>query len=518
MRNICQRNPDTAIMSKKFSITMSINERFQQANQLLQQQQYAPALQVLSTLIADYSNQPDILNLQAKALLEINQIDAAYSVLKAALLLAPNHALSHFLMGRCLEKMPTLQEKPLAHYAQAVQIEPKNANYRFQWLLTRQSQAFSLSEIFNVLREYDRFLRDFPTHHNGFHQRSDLLKHMGLYQLALMDAERAIALKPDFALAWCNKSFLLNILGRYQEGWAAYEWRFRTDVPTFHTMNLPIPQWQGEQIGQCRLLVYAEQGLGDNLQFVRLAIAAKQRGLNVVVVNHQPLENLLAENLQRYGVETSPNGASIPNLHYHISMMSLPHYLGITLDNIPFAEGYIRPEKDFLAKWQQKLTACSSSKLKIGVVWAGSNAHDRNRQRSIQFADFAKLFLLNAEFHCLQKEIAESDRYTAAQFSNVHLWSEQLNDFSDTSALLAQMDLVISVDTSVAHLGGAMGKPTWIMLTYHPDFRWLADRADSPWYRSVRLFRQAADFDWKNVIDIIYRTLQQEYHLNETKN
>lgn len=374
-----------------------------------------------------------------------------------------------------------------------------------------QSPANTPEQMLNVVRLYDQFVRDFPQSTVGYHNRSDMLKQLGFYDLALRDAERALQLSPNFAMGWCNKAFILNILGRYQEGWAAYEWRWKTDVGTFKDNGWPIPRWQGESLENARLLIYAEQGFGDNIQFVRYAIEAKRRGLNVIVVNHPSVENLLNYNLARYGVESSPNGAAIADLDYYVSMMSLPHYFGTTLETIPCPTAYLQAEPNYIAKFQQKLPPC---KPKIGVVWAGSNQHDRNASRSLSFEQFSRLFAIEAEFHCLQIDVSESDRKGADSFKNLHFWDHEINDFSDTAGLISQMDLVISVDTSVAHLAAAMGKPTWIFITHHPDFRWLLQRSDSPWYENVQLFRQESSLNWETTLN---RVVQQLSTLIEEK-
>lgn len=394
-------------------------------------------------------------------------------------------------------------------------------NPRFS--ITEQFKAIANqpTEITNVgklaiLQSYDRFIRQYPDYVAAYQNRSALLQQLGLYQLALQDAEKVAELAPDFALGHCNKAFLLNLFGQYEQGWAEYEWRWKTDVETFADPGWGIPRWQGEALNGKRLLIYAEQGLGDNIQFVRLAIAAQQLGLDPIVVNHSSVENLLNANLARYGVETASNGSALANLGWHCAMMSLPHRLNLRLDNIPFADGYLQAQPEFIAKWQVKLTACSPtrSKPRIGVVWAGSAKHNRNQIRSLQFSQFSKLFELDAQFHCLQKIVSEQDFAQAKTIKNLHFWHNEIEDFSDTAALVEQMDLVISVDTSVAHLAGAMGKPTWILISYHPDFRWLLNRTDSPWYKSVRLYRQDSEQHWETVVQQIYQQLQTQFQLN----
>ncbi|WP_150539994.1 glycosyltransferase family 9 protein [Actinobacillus vicugnae] len=393
-----------------------------------------------------------------------------------------------------------------------ISTQQRSEQERFSEIYQQQQQANHPLELLAVLKLYDDFLHDFPQSVLAYHNRSDVLKHLGFYDLALRDAEQALKIVPDFAMAWCNKAFILNTLGRYQEGWQAYEWRWKTDVETFKETGWPIPRWQGEDIGQAKLLIYAEQGFGDNIQFVRYALEAKKRGLNIVVVNHQPLEHLLNANLAHHGIATSNNGEAISGLKYYVSMMSLPYYFGTTLDNIPYSEGYLLPEANRFYYWQQKINDDHvAGKPQIGVVWAGSPKHHRNGVRSLQFEQILSLFEFDAEFHCLQKEVSEADYKRSDLYKNLHFWQQEIKDFSDTAALIAQLDLVITVDTSVAHLAAAMGKPTWILISYHPDFRWLLTREDSPWYQSVRLFRQGFDFDWQPVISRLQQQLEQCY-------
>lgn len=393
-----------------------------------------------------------------------------------------------------------------------ISIQQCSEKERFSYIYQQQQQASHPLELLAILKLYDDFLRDFPKSVLAYHNRSDVLKHLGCYELALKDAEMTIELAPDFAMAWCNKAFILNTLGRYQEGWKAYEWRWKTDVETFKETGWPIPRWQGEDIGQAKLLIYAEQGFGDNIQFVRYALEAQKRGLNIVVVNHQPLENLLNANLSHYGIETSRNGEAISGLKYYVSMMSLPYHLGTTLENIPHSARYLFPEASYFTKWQQKMRGShSENKLRVGVAWSGSSKHHRNAIRSLQFEQFLPLFEFDAEFHCLQKAVSELDYKQSEQIKNLYFWQDDLADFSDTAGLIAQLDLIISVDTSVAHLAAAMGKPTWILVSYHPDFRWLLARDDSPWYQSVRLFRQGFDFSWQPVIAQVQQQLEQQY-------
>ncbi|OOR98711.1 glycosyltransferase [Haemophilus paracuniculus] len=380
----------------------------------------------------------------------------------------------------------------------------------FLALLIAEEEKASTSEQWLVLlRYYDQLLQALPDQAELYHHRSIALQNLGLYDLALWDAKQAVRLSPNFPLAWCNKALLHLTLGGNEQGWQDYEWRWKTNLPAFEPLGIDIPQWQGmgqgEPIGEGKLLIHVEQGFGDNIQFVRYAIEAKRRGLNVVVLNHTGIENLLNFNLARYGVETVPNGSTIYGLKYHIPMMSLLLALRLFSEIPPLAGGYLQAEPAFAEKWASLVPA--SRKPKIGIVWGGSPKHKRNLSRSLDFAQLAPLFELDGEFHCLQKVLNKADCKRSDFPKNLHLWADRLDDFSDTAGLIEQMDLVISVDTSVAHLAAAMGKPTWILLSFHPDFRWGLERTDSDWYQSVRLFRQGADLSWQPVIDQLVQSL-----------
>lgn len=379
-------------------------------------------------------------------------------------------------------------------------------------LMAEEEKACTSEQWLRLLRYYDQLLQALPEQAELYHHRSIALQNLGLYDLALWDAKQAVRLSPDFPLAWCNKALLHLTLGENKQGWQDYEWRWQTNLPAFEPLGIDIPQWQGDPIGDAKLLIHVEQGFGDNIQFVRYAIEAKRRGLNVVVLNHTGIENLLNFNLARYGVESVPNGSTVYGLKYHIPMMSLPLALRLFSEIPPLAEGYLQAEPTFTEKWANLVPA--TRKPKIGLVWGGSPKHKRNLSRSLDFAQLSPLFELDCEFHCLQKALNEADDKGVDFPENLHFWTDQIDDFSDTAGLIAQMDLVISVDTSVAHLAAAMGKSTWILLSFHPDFRWGLGREESDWYRSVRLFRQGADLAWQPVIE---QLVQQIANWRENK-
>lgn len=272
---------------------------------------------------------------------------------------------------------------------------------------------------------------------------------------------------------------------------------------------LPRPLWQGEQLNaQSRLLIKAEQGIGDNIQFVRYAIYLKQQGVDVLVWNNEHIDDFLTENLAQYGITTAKLGDSVQFTHW-VRMMSLPHLCHTIISQIPLTSKYLHSSTTNLQKWQEKLPL-ASKKFRIGIVWRGNSLSDKDKARSIPLGLFSTLFQIDAEFFVLQKEVNSHEIEILTQYSNVYTYHDELTSFSDTAAIIEHMDLIVCVDTSVAHLAGAMGKPTWILINYKPDFRWLLNTERSIWYESVKLFRQDLDYSWGPVILSIKDSLNEE--------
>ena len=217
-------------------------------------------------------------------------------------------------------------------------------------LVEEQDSAATPFEWLAVLRKYDEIIRLLPDKVVLYHNRCTVLQNLELYQLALKDANKAVELAPNYAIAWCNKAMLHNLLGDYPQGWQAYEWRWQTGLLAFEPLEINIPQWRGENIGDAKILFHVEQGFGDNIQFVRYALEMKRQGLNVVVLNHSGIENLLNYNLAQHGIETMQNGGRISGLAYHLPMLSAPLVLGSTLENIPYSSGYLQAQPDFIVK------------------------------------------------------------------------------------------------------------------------------------------------------------------------
>ena len=313
---------------------------------------------------------------------------------------------------------------------------------------------------------------------------------------ALSSFDQAIALEPESADAHFNRSLLLQLQGDLLEGLKAYEWRWRGPFRRF-VRDFGRPLWLGDEaLNGKTILLSSEQGLGDAIQMIRYLPLLASKAKKVIVEAPAPLVTLFKA-IEVDG-EIIPRGESLPDFDVYCPLMSLPLAFKTDLDSIPDQTPYLRVPDDQKARWEALLGAKKSPR--IGLVWSGSTTHRNDRNRSVPLEFFKNLLKLPFEFHVLQKEIRKDDQEKIADFPELHVYTESLHDFADTAALLAHMDLVISVDTSVAHLAGALGVPVWILLPLSPDYRWMLNRSDSPWYPSATLWRQQDLGNWDEVL------------------
>jgi hypothetical protein len=328
---------------------------------------------------------------------------------------------------------------------------------------------------------------------------------------AVLWFRRALALDPDLAQARLGEAIALLTLGAFDAGWEAYEarWgdpRFQDDEP-----SRSQPLWRGGPLDGKRILLHAEQGLGDTIQFVRYAPLVRRLGAHVVVEVQPPLMPLLgglADELvpqQRPAQAPSPAAAACD---LRCPLMSLPFVFRTTLETVPAEIPYVAAPAERQIAWTRALG--HSKRLRVGVAFSGRADHPDDAIRSIPAARMLPPLLASgAELHVVQSELRPSDAAMLAGCGEVRIHASQLSDFADTAALVSLMDLVISVDTSVAHLAGALGRPVWILLQLAADFRWLRQREDSPWYPTARLFRQERDGEWETVLARVAGALRQ---------
>ena len=320
---------------------------------------------------------------------------------------------------------------------------------------------------------------------------------------ALAAYNEALRLKPDDREALWNRALALLALGRFEEGWLCYEYR-NLRQKTLAARRYPKPLWWGKQpLKNQQLYIYWEQGLGDTIQFARYALLAVAAGAQVTLSVQDPLLRLFKDFDPSVTIIGQNDEAAEFDLH--CPLMTLPLAFGTRLETIPAWEnGYLKAPSEDVARWDQRLPA---GRRRIGLVWSGSQTHANDANRSLALVKLSLLFQPGDVWVSLQKEVRDRDR-AALEASGILDVSAELGDFADTAALISSLDLVIAVDTSVAHLAGALGKPVWLMVPFAPDFRWLLDREDTPWYPKMRLFRQSRAGDWDGVIARIGEALR----------
>jgi len=327
-----------------------------------------------------------------------------------------------------------------------------------------------------------------------------MLHELQRFEEALASYERSLALRPDYAEAVWNKALTLLLLGDFERGWPLYEWRWRHPKTRLHARNFGQPVWLGEApITGRTILIHSEQGFGDALQFCRYAAWLADLGARVIVEVPRPLVGLLRS--LRGASQVIAAGDTLPAFDVHCPMMSLPLAFRTTVASMPLPRGYLAADPTRVVYWSARLDERfgPGASRRIGIAWSGSAAYGRDALRSLSFEQFARALPRGDQVYvALQKDIRDSDRAALATRPDVHLLAE---DFAETAAVIEGLDCVISTDTSIAHLAGALGKPVSILLSRVPDWRWMLDREDSPWYASARLYRQSVAGEWDPVLE-----------------
>jgi hypothetical protein len=360
----------------------------------------------------------------------------------------------------------------------------------------------------DALEAYERVLALRPDDTLALSNRGIVLKELHRFEEALEAFDRAIASDPTNVTARYNRGLLTLLLGRLPEGLADFEARWEDPHGALRTVRreFAAPRWTGrETLAGRRILLYAEQGFGDTLQFCRYVPLLAAEGAEVILEVPAALVTLLAdlEGVARIVAAGRP----LPPFDYHCPLMSVPLARRTTLASVPHPIPYLRPEAAKVESWRQRLERVP--RPWVGLAWAGSPVHRNDRNRSIPLQTLLAALPGERHYISLQKVVPAPDRPVLAVARQMHDWTDELHDFSDTAALMEALDLVIAVDTSVVHLAGGLCRPCWVMLPFHPDWRWLLERQDSPWYASLVLFRQVRRGDWTEVLARVAARLER---------
>ncbi|MDP3011048.1 MAG: tetratricopeptide repeat protein [Methylococcales bacterium] len=438
---------------------------------------------------------------RGNVLQSLQRFDEALASYDKALAIQPDYAVAFYNRGNTLQACKRPQDA-IQSYQYALAIKPDF----IQALISLGNALHDDQRFEEALSSYDRALAIQPDHAEALYNRGNVLHDLNRYDDAIDSYNRALAIKPDDAGARWNASFCYLILGDFANGWKNYEARWQTDDFIKAARHFSAPQWSGDEALQGKtILLYGEQGLGDTLHFCRYAKQVAALGGRVILEVPKALLPLLAK---LEGVEQLiAQGEPLPSFDFHSPLLSLPLAFNTRLDSIPADTPYLFSNPDKVQHWQAVLG--TKNLPRVGVVWSGNAAHKNDHNRSLALSELLPLLTLDCQFISLQKELHDTDTALLTQLPQLQHYGTQLHDFTDTAALIELTDVVISVDTSVAHLAAAMGKPTWILLADNQDWRWLLNRADSPWYPSVRLFRQTQRGDWQDVIKQVQHALSQ---------
>jgi tetratricopeptide (TPR) repeat protein len=467
---------------------------------------YDEALKAYDKAIRLEPGNPGAYNNRGNVLKDLNRLDEALKNYNVAIQLKPNYAEAYNNRGALLNQLKRFDEAIIS-LNEAIKLKPNNPE-AFYNLANAKKDPTSFDE---ALQNYNEAIKLKPNYAEAFNNRGSLLNDHKHFDEALQNYNEAIKLKPNYAEAIANKAYLKLLLGEFDEGWQLHEFRKNKKDRKKHYPKFPAPLWLGQvSIEDKIILVHSEQGLGDTLQFYRyLTILQTLNPKEIIFHIEKPLISILSG--LNENITILNKNKNIPYFDYYCPLMSLPLAFKTSIDTIPNDVPYLLVDNIKSKQWQDRLG--HKKKARVGIVWSGSTHHENDHNRSLTLTQISLLFELPFEFHCLQKEIREVDIETLNDIKVINQHQESLHDFSDTAALISQMDLIISVDTAVAHLAGALGKKVWILLPFKPDFRWLLVRDDSPWYPTARIFRQPEINDWETVIQELIGELKDNKFL-----
>ena len=491
--------PDDAAHHYRQALAISAdyaNAHYNYANLLKAQGELIGAIAHYRRALASGPQDAEVHNNLAVSLAANGEQDQAIVHYRRALTIKPDYAAAYSNLGSALEAQARLDEAAAACRT-ALDLDPYHAPARYNLAHVLDAQ----DRLAEAQAHYELSLALDPTHAEAHNNFGVLSQRLGRFDEALARYRRAQALEPDYADAHWNEALSRLLQGDFETGWRKYEWRWRR--PETPPRPMAVPLWDGGALTGLTILLHTEQGDGDALQFIRYAPLVKAQGGAVVLDCPRSLRRLFSGVV---GVDNLvPDDGAPPQINCHAPLLSLPRLLATSLETIPAAVPYLQPPVELIAGWRERLAEVGGPR--VGLVWRGNPAHSNDRRRSIAPARFAPLTgVAGMAWVSLQRDV-RPEELAAFQPAALYDAGPMLGDWADTAALISTLDLVVTVDTAVAHLAGALGKPVWTLLAFTPDWRWMLDRTDSPWYPSMRLFRQPAPGDWTSVVDEVAAAL-----------
>jgi tetratricopeptide (TPR) repeat protein len=430
----------------------------------------------------------------------LKRFDEALESYDRGLAARPDYAEALSNRGMTLRELNRFDDA-LQSYDRALILRPEFAKA----LSNRGNVLHELNRFDDALASFDRALRVDPEYAEALSNRGVTLHALMRFEDALSNFDRALKLRPDHADTHYNEALCRMLVGDFERGWRKSEWRWETEHTREKKRNFSQPLWLGSNdIAGKTILLHGEQGFGDMIQFCRYTPLIAERSGRVILEVPSPLHELM---------RTLPNTAQIisrgdplPYFDRHCPLLSLPLAFKTEIQTIPSSCPYLRASPEGILRWQPRLGP--RTRPRIGLAWSGRPTHKNDRNRSVKLRALLPVLDIDATFVSLQRDLRPEDGATLKGQENIIHFGDELRDFADTAALISNLDLVISVDTSVAHLAGALSKPVWILLPFVPDWRWLLDREDSPWYPTARLFRQDPTRAWDGVIKRVKKALR----------
>lgn len=462
--------------------------------------QFEAAIASYNRAIASKPDYAEAYGNRGIALRELQQFDAAVASYDRAIAIKPDYTEAYYNRGIAQQELGQ-PEAAIASYDLAIALDPDYTDAHSN----RGNALLRIMRLEAAVASYERAISIKPDFADAFNNRGLALQALKQINEAIASYDCAISIKPDYAQAYLNKSMILLLTGDFAKGWDLYEWRWKVAKAISQCRHFSQPLWLGnEPLANKTILLHCEQGLGDTIQFCRYANLLAELGAKVIAEAPKALLGLL-HGLQGVS-ECIEIGNALPQFDYQCPMLSLPLAFKTSVTTIPSSQAYLKSDDAKLSKWSSKVGY--RTKPRIGIVWSGSTAHENDHNRSVALSALLPFLPNSFDYFCLQKELRETDE-AILHSTSIRYFGSELEDFTDTAALCELMDVVISVDTSVVHLSGALGKKTWLLLPYAPDWRWLFDRSDSPWYPSVKLYRQERIGDWEGVFARVRADLLQ---------
>jgi len=480
---------------------------YNRGNTLREMERFDEALASFDQALAIRPNHADAFDSRGLVLVEMKRYDEALACFDNAIAIAPNVVDFHIHRGATLKKTKRWIAA-LASFDRVLALKADCAE-------TLNHQGFALLELGRLeeaLTSFDRALAIAPNFAEAHNNRGNALKESKRLNEAIASYERALSIEPDRVEAQANKALSLLLAGHFESGWKLNEGRKRKAEPIgrFSSNAVAAPLWSGiEPLVGRTLFVYWEQGLGDTIQFCRFAKLAEQRGAKVIFSVQNRLRKLLSSlspTIEFFDERRAPD-----QFDYHCPLFRLPLAFQTTLDTIPADAPYLHAEPGRAAEWRDRL---GGEGFKIGVAWQGNKAGRVDIGRSFALAEFLPLSRVpKVRLISLQKNDGAEQLRDPPEGMNIETFGESFDAgedaFLDTAAMMANLDLVVTSDTSVAHLAGALGRPVWVLLKHVPDWRWMLDRSDSPWYPTMRLFRQSERGDWSGPFSEVERVVRE---------